>query len=79
MNRGATADDLLTPSPDVLETAHPWHQMPVETVLIMLKSTSQGLETEEAQRRLALVGPNEITEGKRRTPLPCSSISSPIS
>ena len=34
-----------------------------------LRSTPQGLAAQEVQRRLAAVGPNEITEGKRRTPL----------
>ena len=46
-----------------------WHEMTVETVVDRLKTSPQGLSTEEARRRLAAVGPNEITEGKRRTPL----------
>jgi magnesium-transporting ATPase (P-type) len=69
MNRGVTANHELAPSPAAPETAHPWHQMPVEAVLVALKSTLQGLDAHEAQRRLTAVGPNEITEGKRRTPL----------
>jgi magnesium-transporting ATPase (P-type) len=69
MNRGATANHESAPPPAAPETAHPWHQMPVEAVLAALKSTLQGLDAHEAQRRLAAVGPNEITEGKRRTPL----------
>jgi P-type Ca2+ transporter type 2C len=43
--------------------------MPGEAVLEALQSTSQGLSAKEAQSRLATDGPNEITEGKRRTPL----------
>ena len=46
-----------------------WHEMTVETVVDRLKTSPQGLSTEEARRRLAAVGPNELTEGKRRTPL----------
>jgi magnesium-transporting ATPase (P-type) len=69
MNRGATANHESAPPPAAPETARPWHQMPVEAVLAALKSTPQGLDAHEAQRRLAAVGPNEITEGKRRTPL----------
>jgi Ca2+-transporting ATPase len=46
-----------------------WHEMTVETVVDCLKTSPQGFSTEEARRRLAAVGPNEITEGKRRTPL----------
>jgi P-type Ca2+ transporter type 2C len=69
MNRDVAADRLVAPAPGVPETSHRWHQMPVEAVLTALKSTPQGLATQEAQRRLAAVGPNEITEGKRRTPL----------
>jgi magnesium-transporting ATPase (P-type) len=69
MNRGATANHESAPPPAAPETARPWHQMPVEAVLAALKNTPQGLDAHEEQRRLAAVGPNEITEGKRRTPL----------
>ena len=69
MNRGATANHESAPPPAAPETAHPWHQMPVEAVLAALTSTPQGLDAHEAQRRLAAVGPNEITEGKQRPPL----------
>jgi Ca2+-transporting ATPase len=69
MNRGATANHELDPSPAAPETARPWHQMPVAAVLAALKSTLQGLDAHEAQQCLDAVGPNEITEGKRRTPL----------
>jgi magnesium-transporting ATPase (P-type) len=69
MNRGATANHESALPPAAPETARPWNQMPVEAVLAALKNTPQGLDAHEAQRRLAAVGPNEITEGKRRTPL----------
>jgi Ca2+-transporting ATPase len=41
--------------------------MSVEAVLDALRSSPQGLDAQEVQRRLGAVGPNEITEGKRRT------------
>lgn len=69
MNRGVTADHELAPPAAAPEAARPQHQMPVEAALGALQSTPQGLSAEEAQRRLATDGPNEITEGKRRTPL----------
>jgi P-type Ca2+ transporter type 2C len=69
MNRGATVDHKLAPPAAEPEAAYPWHQLSVEAVLDALRSTAQGLRTAEAQERLATVGPNEITEGKRRTPL----------
>jgi Ca2+-transporting ATPase len=69
MNPGVTADQRLGPTPAAPEAAQPWHQMPVETVLDALKSSPQGLDAEEVQRCLAAVGPNQITAGKRRTPL----------
>jgi Ca2+-transporting ATPase len=40
-----------------------------EAVLEAQGSSPQGLDTQEVQRRLASVGPNEIAEGKRRTPV----------
>ncbi|MGH8064728.1 MAG: cation-translocating P-type ATPase [Candidatus Entotheonellia bacterium] len=69
MNRGATADFGPAPSLDAPDMARPWHQMSGETVLDAVKSTPQGLGAQEVQRRLAAVGPNELTEGKRRPPL----------
>ena len=69
MNRGATTDHELAPPTTGSEPARPWHQMPVKAVLEALQSTPQGLSAGEAQRRLATDGPNELAEGKRRTPL----------
>lgn len=69
MNRDATAAHRLATPPATPDGAPPWHQMPIEAVLEALQSTPQGLSAEEARRRLATGGPNDITEGKRRTPL----------
>src|SRR5215510_4928668 len=69
MNRGAIVDHQSQRASAAPETARPWHHMSVEAVLEALRSTSQGLDVHEVQRRLAAVGPNEITAGKRRTPL----------
>jgi hypothetical protein len=43
--------------------------MSVEAVLDALESTPLGLVAQEVQRRLAAIGPNELTERKRRTSL----------
>ena len=43
--------------------------MSVEAVFDDAEEHAAGPQHQEAQRRLAAVGPNEITEGKRRTPL----------
>jgi Ca2+-transporting ATPase len=51
------------------EPRHPWHQMTEEAVLATLQSTPQGLSAAEVQERRATFGPNELTEGRRRTPL----------
>jgi Ca2+-transporting ATPase len=69
MSRATTAEQELAPPSAEPATVHPWHQMSVEAVLEALRSTAQGLRAADAQERLATVGPNEITEGKRRTPL----------
>jgi Ca2+-transporting ATPase len=69
MSRGAKIDHegtLPTAAPDADRR---WHQMSGGAALQALESTPQGLHTQEAERRLAAVGPNEITGGKRRTPL----------
>jgi Ca2+-transporting ATPase len=44
--------------------------MSVKAVLDAVRSAAQGLRTAEAQERLAAVGPNQISEGKRRTTRP---------
>jgi P-type Ca2+ transporter type 2C len=69
MNPGVTTDQQPAPTPDALGGAQPWHQMSVAAVLDTLPTTPQGLDAQEVQRRLAAVGPNELTAAKRRTPL----------
>jgi len=46
-----------------------WHAMDKEAVLQAVKSSPNGLNTEEAKRRLAEYGYNELVEKKRRTAL----------
>ena len=46
-----------------------WHAMEKERLVESLKSTEEGLSTEEAERRLQEFGPNELVEKKRVTPL----------
>ncbi len=69
MNPGATTDQRPALALVALEAAEPWHQMSAAEVLGALQSTPQGLDAQEVQRRLAAVGPNELTAAKRRTPL----------
>ncbi len=44
-----------------------WHQKNISTVLADLKSSSQGLSSEEAVRRLGEYGPNELREKTKKT------------
>ena len=46
-----------------------WHQKEINGVIEDLKSSLQGLSPEEARKRLAEYGPNELKEGKKRTSL----------
>jgi Ca2+-transporting ATPase len=46
-----------------------WHQKEISQVIEDLKSSLQGLSPEEARKRLAEYGPNELKEGKKRTSL----------
>ncbi|GBE02466.1 calcium-transporting ATPase 1 [bacterium BMS3Bbin06] len=45
-----------------------WHRMEAEKVAEALKTSLQGLSTEEAQNRLREYGPNELIEKKKKTP-----------
>jgi len=45
-----------------------WHNQPSEVVMRHLGSNSAGLSSEEAAKRLAADGPNELTEGRRISP-----------
>jgi P-type Ca2+ transporter type 2C len=69
MTRDATSEPGLAPPPDTSEDAQPWHQLSVEAVVYALKSSAQGLSAPEVQQRLATFGPNELTEGQRRSTL----------
>ncbi len=59
------------PNPSAVEPAQPadlpWHGLPAEAVFSKLKTTAAGLSTEEARRRLAQYGYNELTAKKRST------------
>jgi Ca2+-transporting ATPase len=57
--------------PETLESParRPWHAETGEQVLHLLGSSSGGLSTAEASRRLAVNGPNELTEARPVTPL----------
>jgi Ca2+-transporting ATPase len=46
-----------------------WHNRSAEDVLAQLGSTATGLAAQEAAKRLAAHGPNELREGKRISPL----------
>jgi Ca2+-transporting ATPase len=46
-----------------------WHNLSVSEAIESLDSGLQGLTREEAERRLAQFGPNELAEKKKRSPL----------
>ena len=46
-----------------------WHARPAHEVLEALRSTPQGLDAQEAVRRLAQLGPNALPVARRRGPL----------
>ena len=46
-----------------------WHTQTIEAVLDRLRSQPEGLSTEEAARRLAELGPNQLRERPGRGPL----------
>ncbi|MFZ4395677.1 MAG: cation-translocating P-type ATPase, partial [Kiritimatiellia bacterium] len=45
-----------------------WYALPVDATLVELKSSSSGLSPDEAQRRLAEFGPNELQAAHRISP-----------
>ena len=51
--------------PAAAVAAIPWHQLPVVTILTQLASSTTGLSSGEAAKRLANDGPNELEEAKR--------------
>lgn len=50
------------------ETATHWHTLAIETVYTRLNSTSIGLTSAEAARRLSAHGPNELQAARRMSP-----------
>ena len=44
------------------------HQLEIEELFKILKTTPNGLDSREAQRRLEIYGPNELPEGEKKTP-----------
>ncbi|KIE42355.1 cation-translocating P-type ATPase [Geobacter anodireducens] len=46
-----------------------WHRIPIDEALTRLATSLAGLGRDEARRRLAECGPNELEEQVRRTPL----------
>ncbi len=61
----------VTSTPAIAERpkGKPWHSQPAEVVLTKLGSTPKGLSGQEAARRLAADGPNELKEAKPISPL----------
>ncbi|MGZ5053742.1 MAG: HAD-IC family P-type ATPase [Methylobacter sp.] len=51
------------------ERSKAWHSQPAEEVLAQLASTLEGLSSQEAARRLAANGPNELKESNPISPL----------
>jgi Ca2+-transporting ATPase len=45
-----------------------WHQKSIDDILNELRTSPQGLSTEEAAKRLKEYGPNELKEIKKKTP-----------
>ncbi|HBG92308.1 MAG TPA: ATPase, partial [Nitrospiraceae bacterium] len=46
-----------------------WHRKDTNEAIEALNSSIQGISSEEAQKRLAEYGPNELKEKKKKTPL----------
>ena len=44
-----------------------WHQKTVEDIVEELNSSSKGISSEEAEKRLLEYGPNELKEKEKRT------------
>ncbi|MCG3201006.1 MAG: Calcium-transporting ATPase [Gammaproteobacteria bacterium] len=50
-------------------TSEPWRRSSADLLQALAVEADRGLDAEEAQRRLAVHGPNRLAEGKRRSPL----------
>ena len=61
---------MTTPA-DIDETpaGKAWQNLPSEVVLTQLGSSTTGLSAQEAAKRLAADGPNELKEGRRISPI----------
>ena len=61
----------VTSTPAIAERpkGRTWHSQPAEMVLTKLGSTPKGLSAQEAARRLATDGPNELKEAKPISPV----------
>lgn len=46
-----------------------WHQKEIDSVIEDLGTSLQGISSEEAKKRLEEYGPNELKEGKKKSPL----------
>ncbi|MGQ9531092.1 MAG: cation-transporting P-type ATPase, partial [Candidatus Bathycorpusculaceae bacterium] len=51
------------------KTSKPWHAMGIEETLKTLNTREVGLSREEAQKRLAEYGPNELKKEKGISPI----------
>ena len=54
--------------PSLRESTPPWHTLSIDTVYSCLQSTSAGLTSVEAARRLVAYGPNELQAAHRISP-----------
>ncbi|MEO0096120.1 MAG: cation-transporting P-type ATPase, partial [candidate division WOR-3 bacterium] len=45
-----------------------WHTLSIDAIFESLKTSAEGLNSEEARARLERFGPNEIKEAKKKTP-----------
>ncbi|MFQ5827225.1 MAG: cation-translocating P-type ATPase, partial [Dehalococcoidia bacterium] len=52
-----------------MERQQKWHALPREEAILALRASEHGLSQEEAERRLAEFGPNELQERERVSPL----------
>ena len=60
--------EAKTPAGSELPKGEAWHSQAAEEVLAKLASTGTGLSAQEAAKRLAADGPNELKEGKGISP-----------
>ena len=61
--------DLIQQQPTAMNPARPWHAVPVEEALQVLATGYDGLDGQEASRRLSGHGRNRLPVGKTRSAL----------